>query len=65
VQANLSDLEYDAKSARRLVSRRCCACTLLIAQQYFGFSDEVIEDALYYSEAIRRFVGTDLGREST
>ena len=37
---------------------------MYIAQQCFGFSDEAIEDALYDSHAIRRFVGMDLGRES-
>jgi len=37
---------------------------MYIAQQCFGFSDEAIEDALYDSQAIRRFVGIDLGRES-
>ena len=38
---------------------------MYIAQQCFGLSDEGIEDALYDSQAIRRFVGIDLGREST
>jgi IS5 family transposase len=37
---------------------------MYIAQQCFGLSDEVIDDALYDSHAIRRFVGMDLGRES-
>lgn len=37
---------------------------MYIAQQCFGLSDEGIEDALYDSQAIRRFVGLDLGRES-
>lgn len=37
---------------------------LYIAQNCFGLSDEGIEDALYDSQAIRRFVGIDLGRES-
>ncbi len=37
---------------------------MYIAQQCFGFSDEAIEDALYDSQAISRFVGMDLGRES-
>ena len=35
-----------------------------IAQQYFGLSDEGIEDALYDSQAIRRFVGVHLSREA-
>lgn len=37
---------------------------MYIAQQCFGLSDEGIEDAVYDSQAIRRFVGVDLGRES-
>ena len=37
---------------------------MYIAQQCFGLSDEGIEDALYDSQAIRRFVGVDLSRES-
>jgi len=35
-----------------------------VAQQCFGLSDERIEDALYDSQAIRRFVGIDLNREA-
>lgn len=37
---------------------------MYVAQQCFGFSDEGMEDALYDSQAIRCFVGIDLGRES-
>lgn len=37
---------------------------MYVAQQCLGLSDERIEDALYGSQAIRRFVGIDLGRES-
>lgn len=37
---------------------------MYIAQQCFGLSDEGIEDAIYDSQAIRRFVGIDLNRES-
>lgn len=37
---------------------------MYVAQQCFGFSDEGIKDAIYDSQAIRRFVGIDLGRES-
>ncbi|KAB7623423.1 transposase, partial [Alkalilimnicola sp. S0819] len=37
---------------------------MYIAQQCFGLSDEGIEDAIYDSQAIRRFVGIDLSRES-
>jgi IS5 family transposase len=37
---------------------------MYIAQNCFGLSDEAIEDALYDSQAIRRFVGIDLGREA-
>jgi len=37
---------------------------MYVAQQCFGLSDEGTEDALYDSQAIRRFVGIDLSRES-
>lgn len=37
---------------------------MYIAQNCFGLSDEGCEDALYDSQAIRRFVGIDLARES-
>ena len=37
---------------------------MYVAQQCFGLSDEGIEDALYDSQAIRRFVGVDLAREA-
>jgi len=37
---------------------------MYIAQQCLGLSDEGIEDAIYDSQAVRRFVGIDLGRES-
>ena len=37
---------------------------MYVAQQCFGLSDEGIEDALYDSQSIRRFVGIDLSRES-
>ena len=37
---------------------------MYIAQQCFGLSDEGTEDALYDSQAIRRFVGIDLSREA-
>ncbi len=37
---------------------------MYVAQQCFGLSDEGIEDALYDSQAIRRFVGIDLNREA-
>lgn len=36
---------------------------MYIAQQCFGLSDEGIEDAIYDSQSIRRFVGIDLARE--
>lgn len=36
---------------------------MYIAQNCFGLSDEGIEDAIYDSFAIRRFVGVDLGRD--
>jgi IS5 family transposase len=35
-----------------------------VAQQCFGLSDEGAEDAIYDSQAIRRFVGIDLAREA-
>lgn len=37
---------------------------MYIAQQCFGFSDEGIEDAIYDSQAIRRFIGIDLTRDT-
>lgn len=37
---------------------------MYIVQQCLGLSDEGIEDALYDSQAIRGFVGIDLGREA-
>jgi len=37
---------------------------MYIAQQCFGLSDEGIEDAIYDSQAIRRFVGIDLNRQA-
>jgi IS5 family transposase len=37
---------------------------MYVAQQCLGLSDEGIEGALYDSQAIRRFVGIDLSRES-
>ena len=37
---------------------------MYVAQQCFGLSDEATEDALYDSQAIRRFVGIDLSREA-
>ena len=35
---------------------------MYVAQQCFGLSDEGIEDAVYDSQAIRSFVGVELGR---
>lgn len=37
---------------------------MYVAQQCFGLTDEGIEDAVYDSQSIRRFVGIDLARES-
>ena len=37
---------------------------MYIAQQCFGLSDEGTEDALYDSQAVRAFVGIDLGRQA-
>ena len=36
---------------------------MYIAQQCFGLSDEGIEDAIYDSQSIRKFVGIDLSRQ--
>jgi IS5 family transposase len=36
---------------------------MYVAQQCFGLSDDGVEDALYDSQAIRRFVGFDLARK--
>jgi len=33
-------------------------------QQWFGLADEALEDAIYDSQAMRSFMGIDLGRES-
>lgn len=37
---------------------------MYVVQNCFGFSDEGSEDAIYDSQAIRRFVGIDLSREA-
>jgi IS5 family transposase len=37
---------------------------IITAQNCFGLSDEGMEDAIYDSQAIRKFVGIDLSRES-
>jgi IS5 family transposase len=37
---------------------------LYFVQQWFGLSDEGLEDGVYDSQALRAFVGIDLGRES-
>ena len=37
---------------------------MYVAQQCFGFSDEGMEDAIYDSQAIRRFMGVDLTRDA-
>lgn len=37
---------------------------MYVAQNCFGLSDEGAEDAIYDSQAIRRFVGVDLAREA-
>ena len=37
---------------------------MYLVQQCFGLSDEGMEDAIYDSQAIRRFVGIDLSQES-
>lgn len=37
---------------------------MYIVQQCFGLSDEGMEDAVYDSQAIRRFIGIDLNVDS-
>jgi IS5 family transposase len=37
---------------------------MYVMQQCFGLSEEGIEDAIYDSQAIRRFIGIDLNREA-
>ena len=37
---------------------------MYVAQQCFGFSDEGIEDAIYDSQAVRRFIAVDLARDA-
>ncbi|MDA8416049.1 MAG: IS5 family transposase [Betaproteobacteria bacterium] len=37
---------------------------MYVVQNCFNLSDEGVEDAVYDSQAIRRFVGVDIGRES-
>ena len=37
---------------------------MYVLQQWFGLSDEGLEDAIYDSQALRGFLGIDLGRES-
>lgn len=37
---------------------------MYVVQQCFGLSDEGIEDAVYDSQAIRRFIGIDLNRKA-
>jgi IS5 family transposase len=48
-------------AVRRLEWSGCCAFYFL--QHWFNLSDPVVEEALYDSLAMRRFVGIDLGRE--
>ena len=44
--------------------KRMLRMCMHIAQNCFGLPDKGIEDAIYYSQAIRCFVGIDLGREA-
>lgn len=37
---------------------------MYIVRQCFGFSDEGTEDAIYDSQAVRRFIGIDLNRDA-
>jgi IS5 family transposase len=48
-------------AARRSGSSGCCAS--ISWQQWFNLSDPAVEEALYDSSAMRRFVGIYLGRE--
>ncbi len=57
-QASFAELEYVSK--KKLTRRELRA---YVVQKGVGLSDEGLEDALYDSQAIRRFVGTDLARE--
>jgi hypothetical protein len=57
-QASFAELEYVSK--KKLTRRELRA---YVVQKGFGLSDEGLEDALYDSQAIRRFVGTDLAHE--
>ena len=57
-QTSFAELEYVSK--KKLTRRELRA---YVVQKGFGLSDEGLEDALYDSQAIRRFVGTDLARE--
>ena len=38
-------------------------CRIYFLQQWLNLSDPAVEEALYDSLAMRRFVGIDLGRE--
>jgi len=57
-QTSFAELEYVSK--KKLTRRELRAYAV---QKGFGLADEGLEDALYDSQAIRRFVGTDLARE--
>jgi len=57
-ETSFAELEYVSK--KKLARRELRA---YVVQKGFGLSDEGLEDALYDSQAIRRFVGTDLARE--
>ncbi len=50
----------------RSATDRCAqdAAHVYCLQQWYGLADEVLEDALYDSQALRDFVGIDLSRES-
>src|SRR5450830_864849 len=37
---------------------------MYFVQQWYGLADEAVEDAVYDSQALRNFMGIDLGRQS-
>ena len=53
-------IRSQAMATRRSGSSGCCASLL---QHWFNLSDPAVEEALYHSQAMRRFVAIDLGRE--
>jgi hypothetical protein len=58
IQTSFAELEVVSK--KKLTRRELRA---YVVQKGFGLSDEGLEDALYDSQVIRCFVGSDLARE--